>query len=104
MNRLVVIALAGLVALVAAACTAVDAADACASAGAGMQQFRNTEHGYCLLYPDEYKVERPNPSEAVIVVGSLLNTTEPRVSIQVEAADGRTAANAADASLAAITL
>lgn len=58
--------------------------------------FVNAAHGYCLLYPDGYVVEQPNPSETVLVVGSLMNHTDPRVSISVEPASGRSASQAAD--------
>jgi hypothetical protein len=52
---------------------------------------QNRKHGYCLLYPLGYKVEKPNDAEMALVVGSLLNATDPRVSIQVEDAAGQTA-------------
>jgi hypothetical protein len=48
---------------------------------------RNPQHGYCLLYPATHKIERPNPEEVNIVVGSLLNTIEPRVNIKVVSSD-----------------
>ena len=68
----------------------------CSEVMAGMELLRNEEHGYCLLYPSGYSVERPNPDETVLVVGSLLNVSEPRVYIKVSEAAGRTAAQAAD--------
>jgi len=68
----------------------------CPEVTAGMELLRNEEHGYCLLYPSGYSVERPNPDETVLVVGSLLNVSEPRVYIKLSDAAGRTAVQAAD--------
>lgn len=67
----------------------------CPSAEAGMQRLINFEHGYCLTYPAEYKVEKPNESETLLVIGGLLNASDPRVHIHVEPAAGRTAEVAA---------
>ena len=69
---------------------------ACPEATADTYLLRNPQHGYCLLYPAGHKVERPNADEVAIVVGSLLNVTEPRVGITVTPAAGRTAAAYAD--------
>lgn len=69
---------------------------ACPMATDDTYLLRDPRHGFCLLYPAGHKVERPNPDEVTIVVGSLLNTTEPRVGITVTAADGRTAQTLAD--------
>ncbi len=57
---------------------------------------RNPQHGYCLLYPATHKVERPNADEVNLVIGSLLNTTEPRANIRVVTGDGVTAEDFAD--------
>lgn len=67
----------------------------CPPAEAGMQRLINFEHGYCLTYPAEYKVEKPNDSETLLVIGGLLNASDPRVHIHVEPAAGRTAEAAA---------
>lgn len=69
---------------------------ACPTATADTYLLRDPRHGFCLLYPAGHKVERPNPDEVTIVVGSLLNVTEPRVGINVTAAGGRTAQSLAD--------
>jgi hypothetical protein len=58
------------------------------------------EHGYCLLYPAEYKVEKPRDNETVLVIGGLLNAGDPRLHILVEPAQGRTAEAVADEFLA----
>jgi hypothetical protein len=57
---------------------------------------RNPQHGYCLLYPATHKIERPNPEEVNIVVGSLLNATDPRVNIRAISGGDQTAAAYAD--------
>lgn len=69
---------------------------ACPEAAADTYLLRDPQHGYCLLYPTGHKVERPNVDEVTLVVGSLLNVTEPRVGITVSDAAGRTAATYAD--------
>jgi hypothetical protein len=53
-------------------------------------------HGYCLLYPTTHEVERPKAAEVNLVVGSLLNATDPRASIRVITGDGLTAESFAD--------
>lgn len=58
--------------------------------------FRNPQHGYCLLYPATHKVERPSAEEVSIVVGSMLNATDPRVNIKVSSGSGQTTAEYAD--------
>jgi predicted small lipoprotein YifL len=76
--------------------------DSCPAATADTRLLTNEAEGYCLLYPTEYKVERPNANEIDLVIGSLLNVQDPRVSIVVEAADGRSAEQMADGFLAAV--
>ena len=74
----------------------------CPESAADTRLLRNDQGGYCLLYPIAYKVEKPNPNETDLVVGSLLNVQEPRVNIVVEEAGGRSAEQMADAFLAAV--
>lgn len=57
---------------------------------------RNPQHGYCLLYPTTHKVERPNADEVNLVVGSLLNSSDPRANIRVMEAGSRSAETFAD--------
>lgn len=57
---------------------------------------RDPRHGFCLLYPTTHKVERPTPQEVVLVVGSLLNSGDPRASIIVTPLGGQTVAAVAD--------
>lgn len=68
----------------------------CPRATAGLQSLYDPNHGYCLLYPDQYKVEKPNADETVLAIGGLLNTVDPRVSINVQPTDGRSANEIAD--------
>lgn len=69
---------------------------ACPAATDDTYLLRNPQHGYCLLYPTTHKVERPNPDEVNLVVGSLLNASDPRANIRVVSGDGLTAAAYAD--------
>lgn len=111
-NKLLVVILA-LVATVLAACSlpgvAASAKSAsqrdapaavCPEPAAGAELLKVEEHGYCLLYPSGYSIERPIPEETVLVVGSLLDVSNPRVYIEVNNADGRTVEQAADAIVA----
>jgi hypothetical protein len=73
-----------------------DAAPETGQAATNTRLLKNEEHGYVLLYPEAYTVEHPNPDEIVLVVGSLLNVEQPRLHIEVQEAEGRTAAQVAD--------
>ena len=70
--------------------------DVCPQPDAEHKQYIHYADGYCLLYPDEYAVYYTSANEVSIVVGSLMNHIEPRASISVERAAGRTATQAAD--------
>lgn len=76
--------------------TAAPAGANCPTATEDTYVLRNPQHGYCLLYPTTHKVERPNPDEVNLVIGGLLNATDPRANIKVIPAEGRTAATFAD--------
>ncbi len=64
---------------------------ACPEASAGKLAYSNEEHGYCLLYPEAYTVVQINPDAIDLVIDSIMNHMDPRVSISVEEANGRTA-------------
>jgi hypothetical protein len=108
-SKLVIFMLVGL-ALILAACGSATAAeglaatppvgDGCPAETAETRVLRQPSHGYCLLYPVAYKVERPNEAETQLVIGSLLNVQDPRVSIATQKAEGRTAGQFADELLA----
>jgi hypothetical protein len=68
----------------------------CPTVTEGTQLLVDEAHGYCLLYPSGYQVRYPNDSEAVLFVGSLLSVDQPRASIKVQGAAGRTATQVAD--------
>lgn len=94
---LVVVVVLVLVVVAVAACSFPRAAAAvCPEATDGTEALTIEEHGYCLLYPSGYSVERPSPDETVLVVGSLLNVSEPRVYIEVSDAKGRSVESAGD--------
>ena len=59
---------------------------------ADTQLWVDEEHGYCLLYPAGYVAEQTSPNEVNLVLGSIMNHTDPRVAIAVEDAAGRTLA------------
>lgn len=77
-------------------------ADECPPATAESQRLYNPQHGYCLLYPAEYKVEKPTAEETILVIGGLLNPSDPRVSINVRPADGRSTSEIADQKVAEV--
>jgi len=64
----------------------------------------NAVQGYCLQYPAEYDVIHPNESETRLFKRSVLNVSEPSVSIKVQPSGGTTVDQAADGYLAAYTL
>ena len=72
----------------------------CPEAASGTELLRVEDHGYCLLYPSGYSIENPNPEETVLVVGSLLDVSNPRAYIKVTDAEGRTLEQVADAVVA----
>lgn len=72
------------------------APDACAIPGADQHLLVQDEQGYCLLYPATYTIDQTAPDSVNIVVDSVMNHVDPRVSITVEAANGRTLEEVAD--------
>jgi hypothetical protein len=63
--------------------------EACPEAAPDTALLRNEEQGYCLLYPGSHVVEQMDGGNTEIVVGSVMNHTDPRVSIFVEDLAGR---------------
>jgi len=69
----------------------------CPIAGHTTRLLINSAHGYCLLYPDSYvPLPAAEGSSTEIVKGQMMNHVDPRVSIHVEDAAGRTLAEVAD--------
>lgn len=66
--------------------------DPCPVPGDGQLLLRNETHGYCLLYPAEYTVVQNNPDVADLVIGDVMNHTDPRLSVAVSQAEGKTLA------------
>lgn len=66
----------------------------CPAASEGLVLFTNAEDGFCLLLPEKYMVDdtltTENGTETAVFVESLMNTTEPKLFITVEPANGRT--------------
>lgn len=69
-----------------------------------MRLLINSFHQYCLQYPAEYDVFHPNEFEMALFKRSVLNVSEPSVSIKVQPGNGTTVDQAADGFLAAYTL
>lgn len=70
---------------------------ACPEAADDLALLQDEAHGYCLLYPAHYQVVQTAESSVNIVKDSLLNNSEPRFGLTVEAANGRTASQIAEA-------
>jgi hypothetical protein len=79
-----------------------DPAANCPNASADTQRLLDAVHGYCLLYPAGYTAQTVSEEETVIHSGSLMSV-EPRVYIEVELAEGRTAEDVAQAIFAGIS-
>lgn len=69
---------------------------ACPVPSPSTQLFVNEAHGYCLLYPVDYTAVQTSPNEVNLVRGSVMNHVDPRVSITVGDASGRTLTQLAD--------
>ena len=78
-----------------AATPQVGAGTACPGPTDDLQRLVDAGHGYCLAYPAEYKVEKPNPSWTALVIGGGLNAVDPRAHITVTDAQGKTLEEAA---------
>lgn len=68
----------------------------CAVPSADQQALVQAEHGFCLLYPATHTIAQTEPASVNIVVDNVMNHVDPRVSITVEAANGRTLEEVAD--------
>lgn len=64
----------------------------CATPPAGQQVLVETAQGYCLYYPAAYSLIQSNPDSMEIVVDTIMNHIDPRASLTVEAANGRSLA------------
>jgi hypothetical protein len=73
-----------------------EAEAACPASTEELQALLNSDHGYCLAYPAEYKVEKPNPNSTMLVIGGLLDASNPRLEIRVEDWTGTKAEAIAD--------
>lgn len=64
----------------------------CPRPGAGQHLLLDQAGGYCLVYAAEYSLVQSGDGVAQLVVGSVLNHAQPRMSIAVEEAVGRSLA------------
>ena len=68
----------------------------CSRSSEDVRLLINSVQGYCLQYPIAYDIFFPNESEIVLFKRSVLNATEPRVSISVQPAGNVTLERTAD--------
>jgi len=73
--------------------------DECPAATADLKLLKNTEAGYCLLYPEDYSADPQNFIVINPITGPGDMPGEAWMFIQVEAANGRTSAQVADAAI-----
>ena len=73
---------------------------ACAAPGEGQYQLLAAAYGYCLHYPDNYQVVQTAANSVNIVLDSLLNVSDPRMGLEIKPAEGKTAAELAEAMMA----
>ena len=75
----------------------------CLEAKADTQLLLTERYNFCLLYPTGYEVAEPADNEWVFLAGSLQDVTRPKLLIGVVDAAGRTAEQAANELLAAVS-
>ncbi|MCB0196779.1 MAG: hypothetical protein KDJ65_32805 [Anaerolineae bacterium] len=80
------------------------APDDCPQPADGLKLLVNAADGYCLLYPGAYQVVQLNAGSVEIVLDTLMNHIDPRGSVTVEDAAGRTVEEAAGEILASYSL
>jgi hypothetical protein len=73
-----------------------DTVASCLPATDTIQRLTNAGDRYCLTYPAEYKVEKPNAHETILAIGGLLDAGNPRLHIVVGDAAGASAGSAVD--------
>jgi hypothetical protein len=66
----------------------------------GTELFTDEARGYCLLYPASHTVVQLDTGNTEIVVGEVMNHTDPRVSVYTEELAGRTMKEAVNEFLA----
>lgn len=71
----------------------VNAPARCLTPATDQQLLLDEANGYCLLYPADYSLAQPIPDSAELVKGDIMNHIDPRVSIQVTNAAGRSLAD-----------
>lgn len=88
--------------ILATSCSAAGVATdtGCPSPAEGQLLLQREEQGYCFAYPDIFDEFHPTPESTILMIDSLMNHTRPRMAVDVLAAEGQTAAGAADALIA----
>lgn len=88
--------------ILATGCSAAGVATdtGCPSPAGGQLLLQREEQGYCFAYPDIFDEFHPAPESTILMIDSLMNHTRPRLEVQVAPAEGRAAADAADALVA----
>lgn len=84
--------------------TATTPATACPESTAALKRLTHAALGYCLLYAADYLAVESSDTTIDVVLGSIMNHTDPRVSLTVEEAAGRTLDQIADQVAADFTL
>lgn len=64
----------------------------CLTPNSDQQLLLDETNGYCLLYPARYTLAQTTPNATEIVIDSVMNHIDPRASIGVEPANGRSLA------------
>jgi hypothetical protein len=77
---------------------------ACPEPTEGLKQLKHAAQGYCLLYPADYLAVETSDTTINLVIDSLMNHIDPRVSLTVEEAAGRTLEQVADQVVADFTI
>ncbi|MEZ4682389.1 MAG: hypothetical protein R2932_50110 [Caldilineaceae bacterium] len=77
-----------------------EASTGCPQPEAEQQRLIQEAAGYCLLYPAAYSLWQQNPGTMEIISDTVMNHVDPRASITVEDAAGRTLTEVVDGLLA----
>lgn len=68
----------------------------CPTQAPGTMLLVDEVHGYCLLYPDMYRVEKKNDRQTALFVESMLGVDHAKLFIEVRSGDGQTVQQAVE--------
>ena len=74
----------------------------CPEPGRGEQMQANPAAGYCLLFPGDYKFQEADGTQTDYFFDSMMDVSRPKLFVNVEDANGQSAAEIADALIAEI--